>query len=65
MCQCYVLRFIYALFLQVHDGRKHEVRELVKNAGLEVSFDLVFRKILHFKKSWLNQPNKVGKLLEE
>lgn len=24
-------------FLQVHEGRNHEVRELVKNAGLKVS----------------------------
>lgn len=27
--------------LQVHEGRNHEVRELVKNAGLEVSFDVL------------------------
>lgn len=36
--KCVTLIFL-TVFLQVHEGRNHEVRELVKNAGLDVSFD--------------------------
>lgn len=36
--KCVTFIFLTVL-LQVHEGRNHEVRELVKNAGLDVSFD--------------------------
>lgn len=36
--------------LQVHDGRKHEVRELVKSAGLKVQLWLIDESIFPFPK---------------
>ncbi|KAF7112859.1 hypothetical protein RHSIM_RhsimUnG0185600 [Rhododendron simsii] len=35
------------LRIVVHEGRNHEVRELVKNAGLEIVFELASSVILH------------------
>lgn len=46
--------FSYVLklgFMQVHEGRNHEVRELVKNAGLKVSVGgLMMQHFRHFKR---------------